>query len=1013
MENITLIHISDIHYEFNEPENQGLIISSFFTDLDTQLDTTNRDNTYCLISGDLVNKGNSDKTYNDFFNNFISKILKRVPIQNVFCIPGNHDFNRKEIEDNLEKHDEIIEKVFTETEFNNFIKEENNLIHNKFKYYKKFYQEKLHSSNFNLNGFSETIVPEITLYFLNDSLLSYGGLNDVNDKGRLRIETSGLNKWIDENKGRTKILVMHHPIEFLTGFARRELNSMLKNGIDIIISGHIHDQELQHSYVSESGGVIRLGSPQLFSNKPDLNGYSLINFENKKIKEIIYREWVPRQRKFMLGQNFSGTENGKWNFTRNEITADDFVSMKLQNNFQKAMKSYSKTPTWVERSFTTNSPNNPTKSESKKLDYIDIINSPKNYHIIAAPQFGLTCYAHYLALKAWEIKKECWIYIDTHNWTFGKYHSDFDDTLTDLNIQKSSVKCIILDHWKNNTKDSHKIIADIRNKYPQIPVIILSNYHDNIVLEGLDSEESHEGFNQIYLCELNRKGLRNIVKDFNSIYPIAEENRVLERLDVDLIDLNIHRTPINCIQLLIAFLNDFEDRPINRSKVFKYVLKVIFDNPGNLFYGDTLDEENCEFVVGYFCEDLLRNNKESFTESDFLNLTKPFCDRNHNTTNVNDLLQVLKNNQVIVNFNGNLRFRFSYWLYYFAALRMKDSEEFKTYMLGEKHSLYYPEIIEFYTGIDGRSEDVVKMLITDLETLSQKVHLKIGITDDINPYKDIKWALNETVKGMTQEQLEQNIQESSVSPEIKDIVADKNYNSVKPYTQTIYNYFEEFDVKKLMDLIKSSSRALRNSEFVKPEIKEELLKNISNAWKELMRALYLISPLLAKNGFGGVGGARFKLAEDFPKEYNECLKSIIVAMPYNLNIWFKDDLFSDKLRILFRKYRLKEEDLTVRHILALMECNTRPQGWKESISKYIGELSKNSFYLGNLYSNLRTNYSTNFMSGSEQRDTEFLIKACWAKHNTGSQMPGIDTVGKVPDNILPERNMNNPESKID
>lgn len=1007
MDKITIIQISDIHYEFNEPENQGLIINAFFKDLDNQVDPTNQENTYCIISGDLVNKGNSQNTFNDFYDNFILKLVKRIPIQNIFCTPGNHDLNRKEIENNQKEHDNIFTKSFAETEFNNFLKEDDNLLHKKFKFYKNFYIEKLQSSNFNLNGFSEVIVPEITLYFLNSSLLSYGGLNGIDDKGRLRIETSGLNEWINENQGRTKILVMHHPVEYLTSHAKKELNSMLKNGIDILISGHIHDQEITHSYISDNGGVIKLGSPQLFSNKPDLNGYSLLTFINRKIDSVTYREWIPRQRKFMKGQNFSGTEDGIWSFKRNEITVDDFISIKLKANFNKAMKSYSQTPNWVERYFTTSSPNSQNKSNDKKIDYITLINNPKNYHIIAAPQFGLTCYANYLAQKAWEIKKECWIYLDAHNWTFGKYHTDLEEVLSDLNIQENAVKVLLLDHWRNNAKDSHKIIEHIRKKFPNVPIIIFSNYHDNIVLEGLDSEESHEGFNQIYLCELNRKGLRNIVQNFNSIYQIAEENKVLQRLDVDLIDLNIHRTPINCIQLLIAFLNDFEDRPINRSKVFKYVLKVIFDNPGSLFYGDTIDEENCGFVVGYYCELLLRKNQETFTESDFLSKTKHFCDKHHNTTNVNDLLQILKNNQIIVNFNGSLRFRFSYWIYYFAALRMKDSEDFKSYMLEAKHSLYYPEIIEFYTGIDGRAEDILTMLITDLDALSSKVYLKLNVSGDINPYTDIKWSLNETVKGMTQEQLEQNIQQSGVPVEIKDIVADKNYDSKKPYLQTIHNYFEEYDVKNLMDLIKSSSRALRNSEFVKPEKREELLKNISIAWKALMRALYLISPVLAKNGFGGVGGARFKLSEDFPKEFNECLKSIIIAMPYNLHIWFKDDLFSDKLRILFREHRAKETDLTVKHILALMECYARPKDWKESILNYIKSVGKNSFYLGNLYTNLRTNYSTGYLSSSELKDTEYLIKACWIKHKEGSPRPGIDTVSKVPDNVLPPRDLKN------
>lgn len=296
------------------------------------------------------------------------------------------------------------------------------------------------------------------------------------------------------------------------------------------------------------------------------------------------------------------------------------------------------------------------------------------------------------------------------------------------------------------------------------------------------------------------------------------------------------------------------------------------------------------------------------------------------------------------------------------------------------------------------------MLNEEIDKLSNKVHFNIGLEEEINPYKYLKWAFNETVSGMTQEQLEQNIKESKLSDEIKDIVADKKYDSVKPYTQTIHNYFEEYDVRNLMDIIKSASRALRNSEFINPESKKELLAKIAMAWKELLRSLYLIAPVLAKNGFGGVGGARFKLTEDFPKEYNDCLKNIIIALPFNLNMWFKDDLFSDKLILLFRDYRLNVDDLIIKHILALIECKAKPKGWKKAILSYISQLHKNSFYLGDLYGNLRGNYKNDFLNLQEQKDTEYLIKACWAKHNNSSPKPGINTVSKVSDNILPDRN---------
>jgi hypothetical protein len=401
----------------------------------------------------------------------------------------------------------------------------------------------------------------------------------------------------------------------------------------------------------------------------------------------------------------------------------------------------------------------------------------------------------------------------------------------------------------------------------------------------------------------------------------------------------------------------------------------------------------------------LENNKEAFPESEFHNICMPFCKENYNTTNTYDLLEVLKNNQILVIIAGQLRFRFSYWIYYFAALRMKISPKFASFMLKDKHSLYFPEIIEFYTGIDGAREDIAKMLIEDLDSLSNTVHAKIGLKEDLNPFKEIKWALNETISGLTQKQLIENVQKSKIPDELKDVIADKNYDSVKPYNQKIHNFLEEYEVKNLMDLTKSASKGLRNSEFISSSLKEQLIEKIFMGWQETIRALILIAPVLAKNGFGGVGGARFKLTEDFPKEYDDCLKSVITSMPHNLKLWYKDDIFSDKLILLLRKYMLTYPDQNIQHILALIECNARPKGWKDSILNYIEKIAKNSFYLGDLYTNLNNNYVSSHMTMGEQFDSEYLIKACWAKHNTGSPKPGSDTVSKVPDNIIPPRNM--------
>lgn len=333
------------------------------------------------------------------------------------------------------------------------------------------------------------------------------------------------------------------------------------------------------------------------------------------------------------------------------------------------------------------------------------------------------------------------------------------------------------------------------------------------------------------------------------------------------------------------------------------------------------------------------------------------------------------------------------------------SKDFADYMFNKKHSLYYPEIIEFYTGTDGAREDVAKMIIDDLNNLTKKVHCKIGLKDDLNPFSDIKWTLNETKPGMTQEQLEENVRKSKLPDDIKDVIADKNYNSVKPYKQTIDEFFEDYDVKNLMELTRSASRAVRNSEFISPELKEALMQSIFNAWKEIIRVLLLIAPILAKNGFGGLGGARFHLSDDFPKEYSKCLKNIVTAMPYNVMNWYKDDLFSDKLILLFKKYLANFHDPIVQHIIALLISTGRPEKWQTAISEYIGRIGKNSYYLGDLYGTLCSNYATKFMPQDELIQTENMIKSCWAKHHTGTRLPGKDTISKVTKNALPKRNM--------
>ena len=327
---INILHISDIHFGWNKPEEDGVVLDAFFEDLKDTMQKNNGDENYCIISGDLVFKGCDEQEYQQFYNQFIGKLIQIIPLKNIMVVAGNHDLNRKWVENHMEKHKEDIYKKRTEVEFNDYMKEEDCQLLKKFIPFNRFCKEIMCSPEFDITGYYRNITSDISIFMLNSALCSSGGADDIVDEGHLAIETRKLNDWISQNKQRTKVLVMHHPIAHLKENYQDEIISMCKNGIDYVFAGHLHNQNV---YQIDNGAKVFI-SPQLYSRKADVNGYSIIRFDKGALIEIVYKEWNKRHRKFMDGQSFTGTSGGKWINVINEnvMSSDNGLDIKEDSN---------------------------------------------------------------------------------------------------------------------------------------------------------------------------------------------------------------------------------------------------------------------------------------------------------------------------------------------------------------------------------------------------------------------------------------------------------------------------------------------------------------------------------------------------------------------------------------------------------------------------------------------------------------------------------------------------------
>jgi hypothetical protein len=199
-----------------------------------------------------------------------------------------------------------------------------------------------------------------------------------------------------------------------------------------------------------------------------------------------------------------------------------------------------------------------------------------------------------------------------------------------------------------------------------------------------------------------------------------------------------------------------------------------------------------------------------------------------------------------------------------------------------------------------------------------------------------------------------------------------------------------------MQLTKAASRALRNSDYATPALKQELLKEILVCWEKLTKIVLITAPMLAEHGSATYDNARFYLLGDFGKEFNERVSRICNSIPYNIVNWHQDDFYSQKMGpLLFDQLDNGGLSDISRHELMLLLIYQRPRGWSKHVQKYIGLVPRNSFYLYDVFDSLRTQYSYGFASEQMLKDIEHLIKMASVKHLTGEKEPGVKSISKA------------------
>lgn len=1003
---ITILYFSDIHVGDGKPENQGIVLDEFIKDVKKQIQGV-KGEIYALIGGDLVFEADKAEQYQEFDKAIVTPLEELgIKRNHIVCVPGNHDGQQKKVAAKSLTYIPSVEKKYEEEQYNDLLDQDKTTT-DKFSNFSDYVNNQLKTVGYNETFYTFDLDENWTVCCLNTSLTSFSAYEKRKDQDYLGIDTRSLQKWIIENHNKKKILLMHHPQSWLMEWASKAINTIIKKEFSLVLTGHTHDQDLLCN-INGNDTYIHCQAPQLFTTKEDNTlGYCLININGIDITDIIYRQWSEKRSRFNPGSDFTEDESGIVRLIEPAVmdtdmhfmtsVVDDKVKILLTAKLNNMMVVYNDQPiVWVNRYLSTKRVDKMRHlKDDDMISEDELINTPHDIIVLSPAQYGLSCYGVHFLIHAWEKYHQFGIYVPVDCLKKNKLVGYLNSQLQEYSKDVDDVKWVVIDDWIVSRKDSKTFITLIKGKFPSAHILLLSPRIERYFKDNSEISIREEGFDVLFMAPLKRDGVRSIVKAFNNRNYIEEEDKVVKRVNDDIKDFNMHRTPLNCITLLEVFNNStFQDNPVNRTEVIERVLRIIFDNHKIPSYRTSVpDMKDCQFVLGYFCRQLIMNNSEmeSFTEAKFKNILNGYCDDNGITLDIDYLFEILIANQILTSYGGYYCFRFTYWVYYFAAMQMyNDDAEFNDFIIEKKNYIHYPEILEFYTGKDRKRKDAVDFMTKDLIKATQSVREKVGWPEELNLFSLLKCQQTEDQKEKLISNLDNTIKKTNVPEEFKDKFEDVDYDPAKPFDQSVRKFFDDYSISYLIQSIHIASKAFRNSDYVERKSKDALLYAILDSWKVFVQIMYTIAKPLAVHKRIGYGDTYFELMEETSAESisieNRLLK-IIIAIPLNVMIFYKNDMYSDKNGKTILQTFERETDKIKKYLLACVVVMERPSGWDSYLSHYISQVGQNSYYLGNLKDLMLFALNYYDMSNAEQNALKLMIKRAALKLETGINNP--------------------------
>jgi predicted MPP superfamily phosphohydrolase len=885
MNQINILHLSDLHYDSLREKDLSIILNALLTDLKGLKDHENTRPHIVAFSGDLVKTGDSKNDFEKVESNFITPLLETLGLDydSFFLSPGNHDLQKSSVK---EIHELGLKQALTDRDKINQLFD---TIDDNQEYFERLnnyniFRDSLSSKNIitsnilysthqiTINGFS------VGIACLNSSWRS-SCKGDEADYGKLLVAERQLDTAVKDIKDcQLRIGLFHHPFEWINIIERINIKLRAFQHFDLLLFGHNHEPEPRYEY-SGSHGALQNICGCLYQSRDYYNGYSIINYNLVEKKVNIYlRSYFNQRRQFDKALNYvregiASFELLDKHVDKNDVIptnvfyADDYYSLMVNRssksilssmvdcNAPKDIREIFVDPLLSKQQYEKQNIYNLKDRKEEQKNYIkitDLMESDDNYLILGTKESGKSTLLKYIFLNGLEYFESSQhlfpILINFDDMPKGEkpVHKVINNFImeTGLKIRIDELlrkRCLILiDDTNFHEKKKLDSLIKFVTQFPNNKYILATN-QDLFVSFSLESLEKLSTFQKIYIHPYTKKHVRIMVqKWFRKSKSETEE--IADNIMNLISRLHISRTPFVVSMLLLIFEKQGHYTPLNKAVLIENFIETILEkvNITEKQFGG-LDYRDKQYYLSYIAAKMLKKKETFFLRDELVEETRNFfryCfnDPNYLKGNILPFIDYFIQNGILLENNNEMHFKFKCFYEYFVAKRMIDDKSFYHYIMKEENYLDFVNVIDYLTGIQKNNIEVLSIL----ENWMDKIYYTLNLDGiDLNLFETMnigKTLLEEIPAGdiinrIKDAKLKDDELKDDEQAELLDLL---NSSELPEEDRMQSDEFEEIKTKmgmKFFSSITLFSRVLKNCQLIEDtDIKKYYLKKCVIYW---------------------------------------------------------------------------------------------------------------------------------------------------------------------------------------